>query len=415
MTETKQDSKLKVGDSQTVTEDTGMTKEIMESVNKVHKYAITPPPTEERRKKGKYYYWKTYIPNMTYPQKREPIRAKTEEELYRKLATAYNINMDLGTTIEDMFFGNYNRELHSGTLEQDTYIRYVSDFKRYYAKTGWSVKDIRTLDQFDFAEFLEDSINGTLYPNTGQRLTDDQWKKHLRVITKGILKRARRKKLIGFKWEDVTDEMGKCKFAKSENKKADINHHEKELIIKYCEENPDPKTDCIRLMFMTGMRVGEATALKPQDLNMQNLTICICRTEDRATSGRTVKEKTKTEAGTRTIPIPKEFRSFFARLYWMSTNKEYVFMHDKRDKTRVRTASIEDKLHEICSKVGITPKTPQAIRRYYASVLRENGVPDTIIIALMGHTNIKTTEDYYITNISTTKETRDIIDRVVGL
>lgn len=53
-------------------------------------------------------------------------------------------------------------------------------------------------------------------------------------------------------------------------------------------------------------------------------------------------------------------------------------------------------LHEIGSRVGLYDLTCHCFRRYFAQVLANNNVPQTVIVLLLGHSDFKTTYQYYL-------------------
>ena len=87
-------------------------------------------------------------------------------------------------------------------------------------------------------------------------------------------------------------------------------------MLKYLEKNLDAKNIGILLMFATGIRVGELVALK-HDVFDGN-TIKIRRTETRYLGEDKkyvydIKEFPKSEAGVRTVIIPKDYEWLCAK------------------------------------------------------------------------------------------------------
>lgn len=68
----------------------------------------------------------------------------------------------------------------------------------------------------------------------------------------------------------------------------------------YCLKNWDAYTSCIWLISISGLRVGEATSLTPDDIDLTAMTIYVHRTETRGDeTGQTlatVRDGAKTDA-----------------------------------------------------------------------------------------------------------------------
>ena len=60
-------------------------------------------------------------------------------------------------------------------------------------------------------------------------------------------------------------------------------------------------------------------------------------------------------------------------------------------------------------------KSLNKIRKTYGTILLDNGVEESLVIAQMGHTDIKTTKRYYYRNRKSLQQKSEVIDKVSGL
>ena len=145
-----------------------------------------------------------------------------------------------------------------------------------------------------------------------------------------------------------------------------------------------------------------------EDIDLESMQISIKRTESRDyVNGRQidgVHEGTKTDNGLRRISIPETARSFVEELVHIAEESGggYLFKQepgrfkDRYAGNRIRSRQLRRHLKEICEEIGITYKPPHKLRKTYASILRENEIDDQTITDMMGHADIKVTQQYYI-------------------
>ena len=102
----------------------------------------------------------------------------------------------------------------------------------------------------------------------------------------------------------------------------------------YCLKNWDAYTSCIWLISISGLRVGEATSLTPDDIDLTAMTINVHRTETRGDeTGQTlatVRDGAKTDAGTREVSLPSSSRERLAQILWNCKNNNWQFLNERR-------------------------------------------------------------------------------------
>lgn len=243
----------------------------------------------------------------------------------------------------------------------------------------------------------------------------------LKGVVKDILHQAEDNGFIDYTAEDVIGHVRvyKKSFSPPVKKEAAEEVYLPEELAKlktYCLENEDPYTRCILMSIITGTRPGEVCCCRLDDLDPEKGTLRIGRTETRADeNGRpteTVREGAKTDAGMRTVIIPECDRAWAAGIRQIASlySQEWLFPQEpdrwknRYVGTRIRSQQLRRRLKEICEKIGIPYKSPHKFRKTYASILRGAGTSDDILTSQMGHTDIKTTEEFYLRDRTTGDE-----------
>ena len=226
---------------------------------------------------------------------------------------------------------------------------------------------------------------------------------NLKTVTRGLLKRAKKRKLIAFNVEELFQEldMSETEFKKviKEDYEEVFSEEEMPVMIDYLKKNLDAKNIGILLMFATGIRVGELVTLKHEVFDGN--TFKIRRTETRylGEDGKyvyAVKEYPKSEAGVRTVVVPDDYTWLCSKIRKLNPFGEYIFT-DKNGK-RMTTNCIRRRQERNCSKLGIYNKSPHKIRKTYGTILLDHNVDNCLIMDQMGHTDIACTENYYHRN-----------------
>ena len=188
---------------------------------------------------------------------------------------------------------------------------------------------------------------------------------------------------------------------------------EKKRLFNYFENKEmDLKDLGILLLFYTGMRPGELSAIQWKDV-AEN-AINVHRTEIRYENedGKyvyEVRDFPKTEAGIRKVIIPNSSLWILEKIRELNPKGKYVF---EQNGVRIRTCIFDDRLRRICDKLEIKEKSLNKIRKTYATTLIDKKVDESLIISQMGHTDIETTKTYYYKNNKSLEQKSAIIDSV---
>lgn len=169
----------------------------------------------------------------------------------------------------------------------------------------------------------------------------------------------------------------------------------------------------ILLALFCGLRKGELLGLKFSDFNIEERTVTISRQlgvefnfdHDGNTEGTSMVEREpKTENSYRIIRVPdivieelKKRKMLIdyhkAVLGGRYENHDYISCQENGKPHSVGALNLS--LTKICKRTGLPHVSVHALRHMYATILLEQSVPLAKISALLGHSSIHTTFEYY--------------------
>ena len=179
----------------------------------------------------------------------------------------------------------------------------------------------------------------------------------------------------------------------------------------------------ILLALFCGLRKGEIYGLKFSDFDMERGVVEISRqvtsnpimSED-GTSYQVTEKLPKTENSSRRLRVPeavmKELRKRREKIERdrQRLSEEYVdegYISCRENGLPHSMAAFNSALTRLCSRNGLPHVTVHGLRHMYATILAEQGVPLVKISALLGHSSIHLSFEYYI-------ETMDENDRIMS-
>ena len=147
----------------------------------------------------------------------------------------------------------------------------------------------------------------------------------------------------------------------------------------------------------TGMRMGEINALKPEDIDFEKGVIYVRRTISKGLNDKNfVRDSTKTEKGTREVPINDMVRPVLEdAIANAPKNREGLLFYDTKKKSVVTTMQVCCTFKRLLKKAGIEDRGQHALRHTFATRCIEAGVPAVVLRDWLGHTNIHITLDTY--------------------
>ena len=201
----------------------------------------------------------------------------------------------------------------------------------------------------------------------------------------------------GFKKEylSVFDLTVKYPKVTSKNDIEVLTSNEINKVVSFARNSVDTRDLGILIALLTGMRIGEISALKYSDICFKSNTINISRTLQRI---YTKKEKTKiiettpkTNSSIRTIPLSKELKEILRNRLYDST--DYVL---SLSATPVEPRLLRKRFNSLLSKTKIKHYKFHSLRHTFATKCIEAKIDYKTISVLLGHSNINTTLNLYV-------------------
>lgn len=176
----------------------------------------------------------------------------------------------------------------------------------------------------------------------------------------------------------------------------------------------------VHLLSYTGLREGEALALKWSDINFENKQIAITKTATRI-HGKQIIQEPKTKKSIRTVSIDdatlttlKKWRKEQIKIYFRNGkhfegDDNFVFTNESADWIKVQNFTRYFK--KFINDHELKAITPHGLRHTHASLLFAAGVEPKNISDRLGHSTTKITLDLY-THLADEQRT-DAIDKLV--
>ena len=363
--------------------------------------------------------WYCHIPDPIKGRVKRKRKKRTDiEDVLFEAYIKLEDNSPSHKSFQDLFyeFIEYKKtQVGMGTIK-----RMLSDFNKFYLPNkDFLSKSIDSITKVD-VDILLNQIADTYKPKD----------KAFRNLC-GIVKQA-------FEYAVDVEYLDKTPYRVKVNKK-NIRHTRKEASEKevYTAEERQMLLDemerklthnpsntiplAIMLDFEIGVRVGELLAIRKRDIKNNKLHVRRQRIKTfEQSDGGIVKENgwitveyTKSDCGDRIIPLTDNALAYIDRIIktnkqYELINEDYLFVSPRNNKIFTEDA-VSGQLKRACQKLGFPVRRPHKIRKTYASILYQNGVPVTIISKLLGHADEATTIRHYIFNINSGQETENIV------
>lgn len=169
------------------------------------------------------------------------------------------------------------------------------------------------------------------------------------------------------------------------SKREAASEHDEEIIKKDTENWLFPF-----FALYSGMRKGEILALQWKDIDFENDLINVYKSVSHD-GDRPVIKGTKTEAGTRVVPLLKPLKE---RLLQMKKSKKETFIFSDDEKTPLTNRRYITLYNAYKKESGITC-TAHQLRHSFATIAFENEIDPKIIQEILGHKQLSTTMDIY--------------------
>ena len=356
---------------------------------------------------GKDGKWYTYLPD---DEKGRVLKKRNSEKEIEDIIIEYLEQKAENPTFGEIFNEWNDRRLELKKIAESTHLRNIQTYNRHFSEFG--EKKIKNITPEEIGDFLEEQI-----PEHNLKAKAFS---NLKTITRGTLKRAKKLKLIAFNVSDIFDDLDVserdfCEDIKDSGEEV-FDESEMPEVIQYLENQEKTLLNLgIMLMFVIGVRIGELSALRWEDWEGCAFAIRRTETKYKSKSGKYVyeiKEYPKTPAGIRSAVVPPHCIWIVKEIRKLNPFGNYVF---EKSGNRIKTYSFRRKLYRICRVLNIKQKSPQKVRKTYASILLDNQIPEKNVIELMGHTDISCTKKFYSRNRKSNEKKAELLDQIPEL
>ena len=362
---------------------------------------------------GKDGKWRTYI--LDENGKRILKKLSTKKAV-QNIIVSYYENIEKAKT-EDYSFHSYfqkwkEKQVSYG-VSNNTLTKYDSDYKLYFENSKFEKLDIRKINEEDITAFVIQQIKKlNLKEKAG---------KSLMGYINGVFKHARIKRIISENPCEYVETRNFSKFFNRDKKKPEertINTNDLNLLLKqlYISQTQKPHyipNYAVELAIYTGMRIGEITALRWENIREDLGVIVICCSEkhDRITKEYIV-DSTKTRKE-RQFPITQKISSLLYKVKKIEMQYgflgEYIFQNENG---KLHSSSIAHCIRYRCIQAGIPEKSIQSLRRTLNSKLRCAGVSSIVAASMLGHTEEVNALNYSY-DISEMDYKREILSEII--
>lgn len=151
----------------------------------------------------------------------------------------------------------------------------------------------------------------------------------------------------------------------------------------------------ILLMLISGIRIGEAVALRTCDIEHDRIYIRKQEEHRKKPGGGKIVEVVdapKTDAGYRYIPLPTGWEWLVDELKANATEDGYLAKNSQGK--RANEDVVSKRMDRICAKLKIPEKRAHRLRKTYVTMLADQ-VDESTLARIVGHSCVRTTKRYY--------------------
>ncbi len=346
------------------------------------------------KKNAKGYFVKSFM----YDGKRHFVYARTQQELSEKVSMRRKEleegEKDLYNPTLSVYYEHFT-EIRRNEIEESTIRGQKYQFR--------NIASITMANGRAFGEMRMQSITRRDIEYTRQSLLDEGKTPQYLNICFAHLNHVFESAVL-----DDTIPKNPCKALKrlkregkpiSETKHRALSEDEAVKFLKAAEARSSLYRNCFKLMFLTGMRIGEIGALYMTDIDKDFIHVRRSITRDEV-GGYVVGEEPKTESGKRDIPLTSEIRQVIRaqkELNMLVFGKDWSGTLFKSPEGKLlREYTVNREIARICKIAEMEKFTCHASRITFATRFIEQRPQDFKILSeIMGHKDIAITLNLY--------------------
>ena len=362
--------------------------------------------------------WETYIPT---DNGRKRIQRKNREDLEKYLLNYYKENKEQKPTATfESLYNEFMDYKFSGLRAGTTKKEYMNSYRKYYKDDPIIKRPLGDITKPELEMWLVQHVRAE---------NMDKKKFHkFSVVFSQLYVYAKYKRIVKENLFDYIDK-NDLHLRNTEKKKSEVkafNKAEAKSVNLIAYNDFQTKNDCVPLavmyIFQTGIRVGEAVALKWDDIDFEKQTMTVQRLErmypnandyKKYSGGNTyeIEESTKGRYGARTVDLSEDAVQILEMLksYYDKANiqSEWIFA---RKNGKIHYKPLATKIRNYCRTAGIPEKSLHKVRATYISCLRDAGMSFEKIAEEVGHKQVQTTMNSYSFDVATNEENRRYIN-----
>lgn len=341
-------------------------------------------------------YWNTYLPNSN---ERKRIKKRNKDDLIDIIVTF--LKSESHNSFKERYDIWIERQIACGRSDNTIY-KYRCDFKRFFLGDEICDKQITKINDEYICLFIQRLLK--------QKQITYRALKGMFGYMNGVFEKAIIDKVIErnpCKYVDLPTFKCLCKEEREKlTNKRILTASEKISLLKKLDSSNDCKPNyivkyAVELAMYTGMRVGELSALRWEDIDFTKKEIVVRHSEKHSRLTKEYTISTTKNCKIRKIPLTEEMQDVLLRVKEIEIKNgfltEYVFSNEQgRIHARVISNCVRTRT---ASKEFSNPKSIHAIRRTVNSDMRCNGVSPIVTAALLGHT-VKVNNENYTYDVS---------------
>ena len=356
---------------------------------------------------GKDGKWRTYLPD---PKKGRRLIKKTKRENVEKEIINYykKEEQDKVKTFKDCYL--HWRSVHDELVSDNSVYRYETDYKRYFDKTKFENMEMTDIKEDDIVLFMLNKIKEL-------KLCQKACKTLFWYISSVCLNALKNKVIVENPclFLSANKFYQYCTVHERKREKVLVSDYEMNMLFEqiYDDYNNQPEyipTYAIHMAILTGMRVGEISALTWDSIYDNFILIEKSEKYNRKTKEYYVADTKNKKV--RKFPLTDEIKSLLDKVKRVEMENGYLtkWVFSNED-GRVHAPVISSCVKNKCRQLGIEEKGIHAFRRTLNSKMRCNNVPAVVASEIMGHTE-SVNDEYYTYDITDMDMKRDIISQI---